>query len=81
MALGDKIWQGARFVAMEAEVGYNNRLDGPGVGCGGVCLWVSLLISHVVCEVGKSRSGWAQWMRLTGTPGGEIAIINVYALN
>jgi hypothetical protein len=45
---------------VEAEVGYNNRPDNPGAGCGGVCLWVSLLISHMVCEVGKSRSGWAR---------------------
>jgi hypothetical protein len=34
--LKDKIWRGAKFLAEEVEVAYNNRPDGPGAGRGAV---------------------------------------------
>jgi exonuclease III len=79
--LGSRIWKGATFMAKEAEAAYNNVPDGPEAGRGGVCLWVSPQVQHLISTIGKSRSRRAQWMRLVGIAGGDIAILNVYAPN
>jgi exonuclease III len=80
-ALKDKIWRGATYFAGEADLAYNNTLDGLGAGSGGVCLWVSPSIQHLVSSHGQSRTGRAQWIRLSGLPRGDISILNVYANN
>jgi exonuclease III len=80
-ALRNKIWKEARFFAVEADAAYNNDPNGPGAGSGGVCMWVSPKIQHLVCSYGQSRSERAQWVHLSGTPGGDISCLNVYAPN
>jgi exonuclease III len=79
--LKDKIWRGAKFLVEEAEAAYNNRLDGPGAGRGGLCMWVSAHIHHLVSKTGRSRAGRAQWIRLSGIAGGDLAVLNVCAPN
>jgi hypothetical protein len=68
-------------VAEEAGVAYNNSPDGPGAGSGGIFLWVSPHTKHLVTKTGRSRIGRTQWMRLSGTTRGDVAILNVYAPN
>jgi hypothetical protein len=59
-------------------VAYNNFSD---AGSGGVCMWIASQIRHLINNQGHSRSGRFQWVRLTGVPGQDIGILNVYAAN
>lgn len=79
--LRDKIWATADFYFQEASLGYNNELGEEGAGCGGVCMWIAPSIKHLVAASGQSRSGSAQWVRLKRLPGGDVAILNIYAPN
>jgi exonuclease III len=79
--LKGKFWPGAKCLAVEADVAYNNAANESGAGSGGVCMWIAPKLQHMISEVGQSRSGRAQWTRLSGVPGGDIAILNVYAPN
>jgi exonuclease III len=81
LALKDRIWRGAWYLAEEADIAYNNAMDGPGAGSGGLCMWVSPNIQYMVSLHGRSNSGRAQWVRLTGLPGGDLSLLNVYAPN
>jgi hypothetical protein len=46
-----------------------------------MCMWLSPHIQHMVSSSGQSRSGRAQWVRLTGAQGSDLAILNVYSPN
>jgi hypothetical protein len=37
-------------VANKVDVGYNNNPDGPGAGSGGVCMWISPQLQHLISE-------------------------------
>jgi hypothetical protein len=76
--LKDKIWRGAKYFSVEVDVAYNNTPDGPRAS---ICMWISPSIQYLVSSYGQSRSGCAQWVRVSGTPGGDLAILNVYAPN
>jgi exonuclease III len=78
-ALKTKIWPRATFFGREATVGYRHGPGDVGASRGGVCLWVAPQISHLVLASGQSHCNRAQWIRLHGTPGGDIAILNIYA--
>jgi exonuclease III len=39
--LKGKVWRGAKFFGEEADPAYNNDVDSPGAGSGGVCMWIS----------------------------------------
>jgi len=69
----------AGFHANEATLGYSHNLSDDGAGKGGIYLWMSLLIKHMIILIGFSRCGRAQWIGLGGTPGGDLSILNVYA--
>jgi exonuclease III len=77
--LKSKMWPGAGSFAQEALVGYRHGPNDVGAGKGGVCMWVAPQLLHLVTNSGHSRCGRAQWIRLQGTPGGDISILNVYA--
>jgi exonuclease III len=57
--LGEKLWRGAKFFGQEAAVAYNNVANGPGACSGGVCLWISPRIQHMIINSGHVRSGKA----------------------
>lgn len=77
-SLPNLFWQGAKFYGCEAQVAYNNEMRDDGAGCGGIGMWISPKIAHLVHSQGFSSNGQAQWVRLSGLPGGDIAILNVY---
>lgn len=79
--LGGKVWRDANFFGEEANVAYNNIADGIGIGSGGICIWISPYIQHMICETGYIQSGRAQWVRLSDLPGGDMTLLNVYAPN
>jgi exonuclease III len=65
----------------EAATAYNNDPRSTGAGSGGVCLWVSPRIKHLISSRGHSRSGRYQWVRFSGVPGRDVGILNLYAAN
>lgn len=79
--LGKSIWARARFYSTDADPAYGHAPDEPGAGSSGICTWIALAIKHLVQSSGQTRSGRAQWIRLSGIPGGDISILNVYAPN
>jgi len=76
---GRTIWPRAKFVGNEASLGYGHNVGEAGAGKGGVCMWISPNIQHMVAQSGSSRCGRAQWIRLQGTPAGDLSILNIYA--
>jgi exonuclease III len=72
-------WPRGGYYAQEAALGYRHDNNDLGAGCGGVCMWISPKLTHLVSSSGHSRSGRAQWIRLSGVPGGDVAFLNVYA--
>lgn len=85
---GDKIrslrrsfWPRAGFYYQEASPAYGHDADEPGAGSGGICTWIAPHIKHLVQSSGHSRSGRAQWIRLSSIPGEDLSILNVYAPN
>jgi exonuclease III len=76
LALKNSIWNRARFYSQDAAIG--NQIQ---AGCGGICTWVSPRLTHLVSATRHSRYGRALWVRLSNTPGGDVAILNVYASN
>ena len=58
---------------------YNNVSNEDGAGSGGICMWIAPKLTHLICDVGHTRSGNAQWIRLHGVPSMDLAILNIYA--
>lgn len=80
-ALGKAMWPQAGFYAVDASPAYGHAAEDPGAGSGGICMWIAPSIKHLVQSFGQSRSGRAQWLRLSGVPRGDISVLNVYAPN
>lgn len=66
---------------MATNVGYNNDIFGLGVGCGGLITMVSSRVASRVTSTGIVMGNRAQWTVFQGFSGGDIGIVNVYALN
>lgn len=81
LSLGRSFWPLADFYSLDASAAYGHDTNEPGAGSGGICTWVAPRIKHLVKSSGQSRSGRAQWIRLSSIPGGDISILNVYAPN
>ena len=47
-------------------------------GNGGISMWIAPKLIHLICDSGHTR-GNAQWVRLHGVPGMDLAILNIYA--
>ena len=73
------MWRGAGFFNQEAKVAYNNESNADGTGSGGISMWITPKLLHLVCDSGHTRGGNAQWVRLNGMPGQDLAILNIYA--
>ena len=78
-AIKDLTWQGAGFFNQEAKVAYNNTNNVDGAGNGGLSMWIATKLVHLICDSRHTRGGNAQWVRLHGVPGMDIAILNIYA--
>jgi exonuclease III len=77
--LGHQVWRDASFFPYEASVAYNHMADGDGAGSGGICTFVSPKLKHLVHSNGNIKCNLGQWIRLSGLPGGDLAILNIYA--
>lgn len=69
------------FFGVDAEVGFGNTPLSIEAGKGGVCLWLAPRLSHLISSSGQARGGRAQWIRFSRLPGGDVAVLNVYASN
>ena len=78
-AIADLTWQGAGFFNQEAKVAYDNTNNEDGAGSGGLSIWIAPKLIHLICDSGQTRGGNAQWVRLHGVPGMDLAILNIYA--
>jgi exonuclease III len=79
--LGFKIWRQAYFFGCEASIAYNHSQEEEGAGRGGVCMLINPRIQHLIHSRGSVGVNLAQWVRFTGLPEGDVAILNVYAPN
>jgi hypothetical protein len=61
--------------------GYGNDPNGPGAGCGGIAMLLDEHWFHNVARTGTLLGNRGQWMMLTGLPGGDLGILNLYASN
>jgi exonuclease III len=77
--LGFKLWRQSYFFGCEAAPGYNHADGGEGAGKGGLCMFVNPKIKHLVHSQGTVGFNLAQWIRFLNIPGGDVAILNVYA--
>lgn len=77
--LRNLIWPGAEFYGQEAATTYNNTLLPDRVGSGGMCLWVTPRLIHLIKDSESSRRGRVQCIRLSRISGDDIAILNVDA--
>ena len=73
------MWRDADFFSQEAKVAYNNESNADGAGSGGISMWITPKLLHLVCDSGHTIGGNAQWVRLNGMPGQDLAILNIYA--
>jgi exonuclease III len=76
-----KIWNQALFLSCEASVGYGHEVDQAGAGCGGLCIFISPKIQHLVHSHSVVNRNQAQWVMFKGVPGGDVAVANIYAPN
>jgi exonuclease III len=79
--LKSKLWNQAHFFGCDATEGYGHQDGTPGAGRGGICLFVNPTIKHMIHSQGVVGVNHAQWIRLIGFDGEDIAILNVYALH
>lgn len=78
--LGRKLFPKHRCWTMEADLGYN--IDGQaGAGRGGICTLLHGNLAARVSEHGSILQNRAFWLRLTGLPGGDLGVLNLYAPN
>jgi exonuclease III len=62
-------------------VAYNHNQNDDKAGKGGICMFISLKIKHLIHNKGTVGANLAQWVRFSGIPNGDVAILNVYAPN
>jgi len=79
--LGKAIWPGATTWPVEASVGYNNLLLGPGAGKGSIIILVAPRLASMVTRSSTILNNRAQWITIQGLPGGEVGIVKIYAPN
>lgn len=79
LALQSSFWPQAQFYGVDAEPGFGNTPQEVGAGTGGVCMWVSPRVAHLVTASRQSQDGRGQWIRMGGLAGGDVSILNVYA--
>jgi hypothetical protein len=81
MELGRQVWRDAYYVHCEVLVAYNHEDGKAGAGSSGICTFVFPRVKPFVHSSGVIGVNRAQWIRLSGMPGGDIAILNVYVPN
>ena len=72
------MWQGAGFFSQEAKIAYNNKSNEDGAGSGGISMWIAPKLIHLICDSRHMRGRSAQWIRLHGVRGMDLAILNIY---
>lgn len=76
--LGRQIWRQAKFLGCEAAPGHNHTDGQEGAGKGGICMFLSPRIQHMIHSHGLVGVNLAQWV-LRGYDGGDVAVLNTYA--
>jgi exonuclease III len=79
--LGFRIWGQAHFFGCKASPGYNHQDGTVGAGKEGICMFVNPRVKHLIYSQGTIGVNLAQWIRFSRLPGGDVAVLNVYAPN
>lgn len=79
--LGKALWRHATFWGMEASPGYGHDEDATGAGCGGIATLLAPRWESLVSASGSIFDNRVHWFILSGVPGGDLGIANVYAHN
>jgi exonuclease III len=79
--LDHRIWCGAEFFGGEASPGYGHASDAAGVGCDGVATFLAFQWARIVSQSGTLHYNRIHWFVLSGLPGGDVGVTNVYAPN
>ena len=78
--LGRQLLPSGKCWTLDAEAGYN--ITGQdGAGKGGICTILHRKLAPLVSSQGSIIHNRAFWVRLSGLPGGDLGILNVYAPN
>lgn len=78
--LGPKLLLKRKHWTLDAEAGYN--VDGSeGAGRGGICTLLKENLAPLVSNHGTILHNRAFWFRLSGLPGGDVGVLNLYAPN
>lgn len=78
--LGRQLVPNSSYWTLEAEAGYNTN-GREGAGRGGICTILHSKLAPLVSSHGSLFRNRASWIRLSGLPGGDLGILNVYAPN
>ncbi|KAG0504512.1 hypothetical protein KC19_N025700, partial [Ceratodon purpureus] len=75
------LWRHAQCYASDASPGYGHLEDETGAGCGGTITLLAPKWTHAVTASGSILENRVQWLILSGLPGGDLGIANIYAHN
>lgn len=62
-------------------MGYNHQHHEAGAGCGGIATILAPKWAKLVAESGTVMTNRAHWIVLIGLSGGDLGILNIYALD
>lgn len=79
--LGKALWRQAKFWGQEALLGYGHNENELGAGCGGIATLLAPRWTSLVSATGTIHDNRVHWLILSGVPGGDIGIANIYAPN
>lgn len=77
--LGKNLWRQAQCRGLEALPGYGHTEDDSGARCGGVVTFFAPRWSSAVTASESIFGNRVHWLTLSGLPGGDLGIANVYA--
>jgi exonuclease III len=79
--LGSSLWRSASFRGLDASPGYGHAPHEDEAGCGGVATFLAPQWSRLVSATGSLFDNRVHYFILSGLPGGDVGIANVYAPN
>jgi hypothetical protein len=79
--LGPHLWRRAVYHAYAALPAYNHGPHDDGTGSGGIAMLIFSKLNHLIHSQGNINDNQTQWVILQGCPGGDLGVLNVYALH
>lgn len=79
--LGKSLWRHATFWGRDASPGYGHLDSEDGAGCGGLASFLAHKWASLVSDSGSLFENRVHWFIMSGLPGGDLGIANIYAHN